>query len=220
MKKYINRSIEPIVKKISKQFPVIVVTGPRQSGKSTMIRHLFDDYEFITFDNLETRMRAKKDPALFVDSLKNPVVLDEIQYVPEILPYIKINVDEYTTTMRHDEINGKFILTGSQIFTLMAGLTETLAGRIALFELLPFSFEELGKKPHDVISCYWQLMKGFYPNLNTEENRDTSASFRTPKQVYKSPLKFAAKEEVSVNKIANRLISKTYLENFYGSYLI
>jgi predicted AAA+ superfamily ATPase len=169
MKKYINRAIESIIKKVSKQIPVIAVTGPRQSGKSTMLRHLFFDYDYITFDNLEIRMRAKKDPALFIESFENPVIIDEIQYVPEVLSYIKIDVDKYTTTMRHDEINGKFILTGSQIFTLMAGLTETLAGRIVLFELLPFSFEELGNKPHEVLGCYAQLLRGFYPGTNTLE---------------------------------------------------
>lgn len=167
MKHYIKRAIEPLIKKTAKEYPVIAVTGPRQSGKSTMLKAIFPKYDYITFDDIELRNKAKKDPGLFVDSLKNPVIIDEIQYVPEILSYIKIHIDKYRTAMRSYEVNGKFILTGSQVFILMAGLSETLAGRVALFELLPFSFEELKNKPHDALLLYKQLIKGFYPEVNT-----------------------------------------------------
>ena len=167
--KYINRAIEPKILEAAKQFPVIAVTGPRQSGKSTMLRHIFPNYQFVTFDDLGVRDRAKKDPALFIDSFKTPVILDEIQYAPEILSYIKMNIDNYRTAVKSEEINGKFILTGSQVFTLMGGLTETLAGRIAVFELLPFSFEETGDKPRDPLDLYRQLLRGFYPAPNTQD---------------------------------------------------
>ena len=167
--KYISRAIEPKIQEAVKEFPVIAVTGPRQSGKSTMLRHIFPDYQYITFDDLGLRAKAKKDPSLFIDSFKSPVILDEIQYAPEILSYIKMNIDNFRTKMKSKEINGKFILTGSQFFTLMSGLTETLAGRIAVFELMPFSFEEIGKKPHDPPELYEQLLKGFYPAPNTQK---------------------------------------------------
>jgi predicted AAA+ superfamily ATPase len=169
MKNYIHRTIEEQLSKISKQFPVTAITGPRQTGKSTLLKGLFPDYNYITFDDTLTRTQAKEDPAYFTDTLQLPVIIDEIQYVPEILPYIKMRVDKYTTTLRNDEINGKFILTGSQVFTMMSGLTETLAGRIALFELLPFSFAEIGSKPHNPIDCYKQILKGFYPVPNTQK---------------------------------------------------
>ncbi len=169
MSEYIKRSIEPKILEAAKQFPVLAVTGPRQSGKSTMLRQIFPKRHYVTFDDMEIRKRAQEDPALFINSFEVPVIIDEVQYVPEILPYIKINVDNYRTQMKSEEVNGKFILTGSQVFNVMHGLTETLAGRIAIFELLPFSFEELGFKPHDPRDLYKQLRKGFYPVPNTQE---------------------------------------------------
>jgi predicted AAA+ superfamily ATPase len=169
MKQYIPRQIEQRIIKTSKYSPVIAVTGPRQTGKSTMLKYLFPKYNHISFDFADLRASAKNDPQMFVETLKKPAIIDEIQYVPEIIPYLKIYVDEYTTTLRNKEVAGKFILTGSQVFTMMAGLSESLAGRIALFELLPFSFKELGNKPIKTIDFYKQLLKGFYPVTNTSQ---------------------------------------------------
>ena len=105
----------------------------------------------------------KKDPAAFIETLQIPVIIGEIQYAPEILPYIKIHVDK-------NRKNGSFILTGSQVFNVMAGVTESLAGRTCLFEMLPFSFNELGyEKPKDILSCFNQIIRGFYPVPNTEK---------------------------------------------------
>jgi len=169
---YITRDIENELKKISVQFPVTLLTGPRQTGKSTMLTHLFPKYRYITFDDASLRLSAKKDPSAFVETLQTPVIIDEIQYAPEILPYIKINVDK-------NRKNGSFILTGSQVFNVMAGVTESLAGRTCLFELLPFSFNELAskktktqvkyEKPNDIINCFNQIIRGFYPVPNTEK---------------------------------------------------
>jgi len=128
---YITRDIEKELKKISAQFPVTLLTGSRQTGKSTMLTHLFPKYRYLSFDDSSLRISAKNDPAAFIESLQTPVIIEEVQYVPEILPFIKIHVDK-------NRKNGTFILTGSQVFNLMAGVTESLAGRPALFELLPF----------------------------------------------------------------------------------
>ncbi|MCL2722691.1 MAG: ATP-binding protein [Treponema sp.] len=164
---YIIRDIEKEFKKISAQFPVTLLTGPRQTGKSTMLTHLFPKYHYITFDDSSLRISAKRDPAIFIETLQTPVIIDEIQYAPEILPYIKINADK-------NRKNGAFILTGSQVFNVMAGVTESLAGRTCLFEMLPFSFNELSEKnkkitPRDITGCFKQIIRGFYPVPNTEK---------------------------------------------------
>lgn len=155
--KYIHRAIEKRIKKIAKQFPAIAITGPRQTGKSTLLKTLFPKHDYITLDDPEVRLSAKQDPGLFVENLNLPVILDEIQYVPELLPYIKIAID------RDRSKNGRFLLTGSQMFPLMAGLSESLAGRIALFELLGFSWEELPSIPKTAKECYARMFRGFYP---------------------------------------------------------
>ena len=159
---YIPRDIEKGMKKISAQFPVTLLTGPRQTGKSTLLTHLFPRHHYITFDDSSLRLSAKNDPARFIENLQMPVIIDEVQYAPEILPYIKIQVDKKRK-------NGTFILTGSQVFNVMAKVTESLAGRAGLFELLPFSFDELGAKPHSLADCCRQMLRGFYPVPNTEK---------------------------------------------------
>ena len=160
--KYIKRKLEDSILQAAEQFPAVVLTGPRQTGKSTLVKHIFPQHSYITFDDIGIREIAKSDPAMFVSSLKKPVIIDEIQYVPQLLSYIKIHID-------NDRRNGHFIITGSQIFNLMQGLSETLAGRAALFELLPFSFSETGNIPNNPLECYKQIIKGFYPVPNTQK---------------------------------------------------
>ena len=159
--KYLNRAIEPELIKAVRQFPAVAVIGARQTGKSTLLKHVFPGYNYVTFDDPDVLLTAKNDPALFSANLRPPVIIDELQYAPEILPYIKIQID-------NKQKNGAYIFTGSQIFTLMSGLTETLAGRVALFELWALSFAELGKTPHKPLSCYKQIFKGFYPRPNVQ----------------------------------------------------
>lgn len=162
--KYLNRQIEGQLLRAITQFPVVALTGPRQAGKSTLLQHLFPQYTFFTFDDPVLRKQAKDDPGLFVQNVPPRSVLDEAQYVPELLPYLKMRVD------RNRSERGQFILTGSQIFHLMAGLTETLAGRIAIFELLPFSYHELNRQgPASLNELFPLLFKGFYPDPGVHE---------------------------------------------------
>ena len=156
--KYIPRSIEDAIKNALKEFPVLVLTGPRQTGKTTLLKQLLPDYQYVTLDDLVIRRLANDDPSLFLDSYANPVFIDEIQYAPLLLPYIKIKVDENRNRM------GQFVLTGSQMFPLISGISESLAGRAVNFELLGLSLIELPeKKNNSIIDLFKRIYMGSYP---------------------------------------------------------
>lgn len=152
---YIDRSISDLILKASATFPVIVVTGPRQSGKSTLCSHLFKDYEKYNFEDIGMRQSAERDPKGFLYNCGNHVIFDEIQHVPDLFSYIQIAVD--------DAPERRFILTGSSNFSLMESITQSLAGRAALFTLLPFSIEELNRCKN--IETDEMLLNGFYPRV-------------------------------------------------------
>jgi uncharacterized protein len=150
---YLKRALEEELLAAADEFPVLVLTGPRQTGKSTLLRHLFSDHQYVTLDDPLIREIAKEDPRQLLSS--EAMILDEIQYAPELLSYIKMNVDEAR------DRKGRYILTGSQHFPLMANLSETLAGRIAVYELLGLSFEEMGF-PKDTFAA---IHSGSYPDV-------------------------------------------------------
>ena len=137
---YISRHMENRILELSKSYSAILVTGPRQAGKTTMLRLLAETEnkgrEYITLDDLANRDMAKNDPALFLQIHKPPVLIDEVQYAPELFTYIKIYIDEH-----HNP--GDFWMTGSQIFRLMRGVQESLAGRVALLHMSPMSQREI-----------------------------------------------------------------------------
>jgi len=135
---YISRLLYPPLAKALQYFPAVLITGPRQSGKTTfLLQEGGKGYSYVSFDDPLERNFAISDPNGFLDRFDDkPIILDEIQYVPEILPYLKIRID------RKREQYGRWILTGSQQFQLMKNVSESLAGRIAILELLPFSWEE------------------------------------------------------------------------------
>lgn len=150
---YINRELTEHFLSCLKQFPTILVTGPRQSGKSTFLSKVMEGYPQVTFDDPLNRDFALQDPNGFLDQFSGkPVVLDEIQYVPQLLQYIKIRIDR-------NRDPGIWIMSGSQQFHLMKDVSESLAGRIAILELAPFSLsepDELG----DLENVIWG---GLYP---------------------------------------------------------
>lgn len=137
---YINRHMEEVLLSLSNQYPCILVTGPRQVGKTTMIKKVLEKkgkiMTYVTLDDLDIRQTAKSDPKLFFQLYKPPIVIDEIQYAPELFPYIKIIVDE-------NQKAGEFILTGSQVYRLMKGISESLAGRIAILKMQGLSQSEM-----------------------------------------------------------------------------
>lgn len=137
---YISRHMESKILELSRSYSAILLTGPRQAGKTTMLRTLARreniGREYVSLDDLSDRDLAKNDPALFLQLHKPPVLIDEVQYAPELFTYIKIHIDE-----NHDP--GAFWLTGSQIFRLMQGVRESLAGRVALLHMSPMSQREI-----------------------------------------------------------------------------
>ncbi|MBQ9696948.1 MAG: ATP-binding protein [Acidaminococcaceae bacterium] len=141
---YISRHMEQLVLKLSAQYSAILITGPRQAGKTTMLRKLAEqenaNREYITLDDLVARDMAKHDPALFLQLHKPPVLIDEVQYAPELFSYIKMRIDKH-----HNP--GDFWMTGSQIFRLMRGVQESLAGRVALLHMSPLSQREITGAP-------------------------------------------------------------------------
>jgi len=135
---YISRNLETVVSQVSKEYPVVLVTGPRQVGKTTMLQKLMKGTErgYVTLDDLNERSVAKTDPELFLQLHKPPILIDEVQYAPELFTYIKIHVDK-----NHEP--GAFWLTGSQIFKLMQGVQESLAGRVAVLSMTSLSQTEI-----------------------------------------------------------------------------
>ena len=141
---YITRHMEKPVMELNEQYPVLLLTGPRQVGKTTMLEHLIEvegkGRKKVSLDDLTLRELAKTDPKMIFQLYQPPLLIDEVQYAPELFPYIKIMVDE-----RHQP--GDFWLTGSQLFKMMEGVQESLAGRVALLHLSPLSQSEIMKRP-------------------------------------------------------------------------
>lgn len=135
---YIKRNLEKVVAQVTKEYPVVLVTGPRQVGKTTMLQKLMEgtDRGYVTLDDLNDRSLAKNDPELFLQLHKPPVLIDEVQYAPELFTYIKKYADK-----NHEP--GAFWLTGSQVFKLMQGVQESLAGRVAVLSLTSLSQAEI-----------------------------------------------------------------------------
>lgn len=154
----INRAITQKILAYTKKFPVVAVTGPRQSGKTTLVKNIFPDYTYINLEDIEKRTFAKEDPKGFFSIYPSKLIIDEVQYVPELFSYIQLNADE-------QKIPGNYILTGSQNFSLLEKISQSLAGRVGLFNLLPFSYSELKNTEFNFTDYEEYLFKGFYPGI-------------------------------------------------------
>lgn len=154
----IPRSVSKSIIKQQQKFPILAITGPRQSGKTTLLKHLFKDYRYVSLENPDIRLFASKDPNGFLAKYNERIIFDEVQRVPELFSYLQTKVDESRQM-------GQFILSGSQNFHLLSSITQTLAGRVALFKLLPLDFTEM-KKEQLLPSTYTEAcIKGFYPAI-------------------------------------------------------
>ncbi|MDD5635552.1 MAG: ATP-binding protein [Atribacterota bacterium] len=183
--KYKKRVLSKTIQRTIKTFPAIVVTGPRQSGKTTLYKMLFSNtHNFVSLENPDIRVRAKEDPVSFLNQYRPPVIIDKIQYLPELLSYIKTEIDS-------DRKPGNWLFTGSQNFILMDNISQSLAGRIATLSLLPFSISELlnnaknakdytnwlsNKKNNSIVNnnlLFSELiLRGFYPEISANKKVD------------------------------------------------
>jgi len=183
-RRYITRSLETVLKKATSEFPAVVLTGPRQSGKTTLLKHLFgEDYRYVSLEPPDIRAAAVEDPRGFLEMYPPPVIFDEVQYAPDLLPYVKERIDA------HRDRSGQYLLTGSQNLLLVERITESLAGRAAILRLMPLSRREAEERPLAALpweskesrgaqqrSSYRQLwrdfLRGGYPELVADPRRD------------------------------------------------
>jgi predicted AAA+ superfamily ATPase len=164
----IARKLEKQLKALAKQYPVVTLVGPRQSGKSTLCSMAFPELPIVNLEQPDVRSRVAADPKAFISSYENGVIIDEIQYLPELTSYIQVAADSRKR-------NGEFILTGSHQFQLMHAVSQSLAGRTAILRLLPLSAAEILNSQYDKGSLNDQLFKGGYPRIVSEGLNPTQA---------------------------------------------
>lgn len=185
MKKYINRTIEPIIIDLSKSFPVVMITGPRQVGKSTLLNYIKESIDSninkVTLDDLQIRTLAIEDPKLFLEMYQPPIIIDEFQYAHDLLSYIKIEVDNRRLKEFVDgnTSNGMYYLTGSQSFLAMKQASESLAGRVGIVNLHGLSNKELNNEKQNLfIPDIKELKKEKNNNKNMTLNETFERIFK------------------------------------------
>jgi predicted AAA+ superfamily ATPase len=158
----IKRILSTKILETAKVSPLIGIVGPRQSGKTTLAKEVFSKYTYVNLEQPDVRLYAQNDPKAFLSQYDNHVILDEIQRVPELFSYLQVKVD-------NDKKMGQYILTGSQHFLMMQSITQSLAGRIAIFNLYPLSYEELQNAKKQKDDIFTQIWYGGYPRLYEQE---------------------------------------------------
>jgi hypothetical protein len=164
---WIRRSAEDLIRRLSKTRPVVVLTGARQTGKTSLLRRLFPKHAFVSLDLPSEAEQADKDPQTFLGRYPGPVILDETQYAPALFRHLKVAVD------RDRSSNGRFLLTGSQKFTLMKGVTESLAGRAGIVELETLALAELRAARPPALDEL--ILRGGFPELHANPDIDVAA---------------------------------------------
>ena len=158
LQEMITRLLGSKISQSAEKMPVIAVTGPRQSGKSTLIQQVFPAHTYLNLEDIELRKFALSDPKGFLQNIGKKAIIDEVQYAPELLSYIQVITDR-------EKIAGQFIISGSQNLLLMQNIAQSLAGRVAIFNLLPFSLQEI-QNTHFALPNYEDyIFKGFYPRI-------------------------------------------------------
>ncbi|MEG0560717.1 MAG: ATP-binding protein [Muribaculaceae bacterium] len=176
---FINRELATVIKEASKYFSVITVTGPRQSGKTTLLQNIFSELHYFSLENLDIQNFAVNDPVAFLNQYPNGMILDEVHNAPALLSYIQGIVDA--------DPQRRFVLSGSSQFAMLRKVTQSLAGRTAVFELLPFSYSETKDLSKDK-SLDELLYNGFYPAIYAEKN--------IPRFLYQSYVKTYLEKDV------------------------
>lgn len=180
---YYYREIEPTLLNAAQQFCAVIITGPRQSGKTTLLNHCFKDtHQYVTLDDLQLKTLAINDPKLFLETFSPPVIIDEIQYAPNLLNYIKIHIDQ------NRDQKGQFLLTGSQQFSLMKGVTESLAGRAAILNLMTYCSKEKLLINETLFentkSLFSDWLRGSFPEIVINKNVDDKLWYTSYLQTY------------------------------------
>ena len=198
---YIKRNLEKVVSQVTKEYPVVLVTGPRQVGKTTMLKKLMEgtDRGYVTLDDLNERSLAKSDPELFLQLHKPPVLIDEVQYAPELFSYIKLNADK-----SHEP--GAFWLTGSQVYKLMRGVQESLAGRVAVLSLTSLSQAEMSGEEMEPFTVD---MEALAARKNVRTATDAEGIFE---RIYKGSMPAIVSGENSNSQIYYSSYLSTYIE--------
>ena len=166
---YVKRDAEVLLRKYSEQYPVVTITGPKQSGKTTLCKNLFSNKKYVSLEEFDNRNYAENDPRGFLAEYCGGVIIDEIQRVPDLLSYIQGVVDR-------NNIKGEYILTGSSQLALTESVSQSLAGRTALIKLFPFTYTEIYNSVEN--SPHWinnVLYKGFYPRIHSDGLNPTDA---------------------------------------------
>ena len=211
MSDYIKRTMEKTIEKMKDTFPVIMITGPRQVGKTTLLNIMADNNKsekinFVSLDDLNVRALAIEDPELFLRTYEMPLVIDEFQYAPNLLSYIKIIVDnKRLENLKNNKVkcNGLFYLTGSQAFETMENVTESLAGRISILDLNGLTNREIENMENELfipdieilkkkkktkiestIEVFEKIIKGSYPELYKNKDIDRNQYFETYIRTY------------------------------------
>jgi uncharacterized protein len=192
---YIDRSLEPVVRKAAREYSAVVLTGPRQSGKTTLLRHLFrETHRYVSLEPPDVRAVATDDPRSFLELNQPPVIIDEVQYAPGLMPYIKERIDKCRGK------TGQYLLTGYRDLLLSEKITESLGGRAAMLRLLPLSYREITNTPH--VNFPWEkgartgrhkyifldlwesFLKGGYPEIAAKPKRDVACWHASYVQTY------------------------------------
>jgi predicted AAA+ superfamily ATPase len=166
---WIERTVEPDLRQLAATRPVVVLTGARQTGKTSLLRRLFPQHAFVSLDLPSEAEQAEKDPEAFLRRFPGPVIFDEVQYAPGLFRHLKSAVD--SSRSRH----GRFLLTGSQKFTLMKGVTESLAGRAAILDLETLALAEIGRQRN--VDLDDLLLRGGFPELHANPDIDGPAFY-------------------------------------------
>lgn len=172
----ISREIQGTILEMLEGYPIVALTGPRQSGKSTLLKHLLPGYEYVSLEVPENRTFASEDPHSFLARYKTHIIIDEAQRVPHLFNYLQTWVDEH-------HIMGQYVLSGSQNFHLMEGITQSLAGRVAILKLLPFGISELAESKDPINDWQSYILKGSYPAIY-DRGIDHSTYYKNYLQTY------------------------------------
>ena len=207
---YRNRTIEQTLNNMIDVYPVIMITGPRQVGKTTLLNHLISvskrKINFISLDDMKIRLQANEDPELFLRTHEPPLIIDEFQYAPNLLSYIKMNVDEARKDAMFgskNDVNTMYFLTGSQVFQTMKNVSESLTGRIGILDLFAFSTRELNKAKEEVFipdvdklskkvplnrmttnELFKRIIQGSYPEIYNNKNINIEQYYSTYVRTY------------------------------------